>query len=123
MGEFLGECGVGVSEIIGVGEPDKVTAFEVWLFDKTDIRTVTKVLMSEYAFNDEALRTKLAPKGEPVMAALGEPFHLETSGLQVQVEITELEYGEGNLPENSVFDKLTVELVASTKASDEGAAF
>jgi hypothetical protein len=48
MGEFLGECGMGISETIGVGDPDKVTAFEVWLFDKSDIRTVTKVLMSQY---------------------------------------------------------------------------
>jgi hypothetical protein len=119
MGEFLGECGVGVSEILGVGEPDKVTAFEVWLFDKTDIRTVTKVLLSEYAYHDEALRAKLAPKGEPVLAALGEPFLLETTGLQVQVEVTELEYGEGNLPPQSFFEKLTVELVASTKSGEE----
>jgi hypothetical protein len=119
MGEFLGECGVGISEIIGVGEPDKVTAFEVWLFDKTDIRTVTKVLLSEYAFNDEALRAKLAPKGEPVLASLAEPFLLETSSLQVQVELTELEYGEGNLPANSFFDKLTVELVASAQQPGE----
>ncbi|MBE0696673.1 MAG: hypothetical protein IH586_07100, partial [Anaerolineaceae bacterium] len=44
-GEFLGECGVGISETIGVGDPKKVTAFEVWLFDKNDIQTVTKVLM------------------------------------------------------------------------------
>ncbi len=68
MGEFLGECGVGISETLGAGEPAKVTAFEVWLFDKSDIRTVTKVLMSPYAYNDSALRTRLAPKGDPVLA-------------------------------------------------------
>ena len=60
MGEFLGECGVGISEMVGVGDPAKVTAFEVWLFDKSDIRTVTKVLMSEHAYQDEALRARLA---------------------------------------------------------------
>ncbi|MCE1255772.1 MAG: hypothetical protein LWX83_19755, partial [Anaerolineae bacterium] len=49
-GEFLGECGVGVSDTIGVGDPKKVSAFEVWLFDKNDIQTVTKVLMSEHAY-------------------------------------------------------------------------
>ena len=45
-GDFLGEYGVGVSETIGVGEPKKVTALEIWLFDKNDIKTATKVLMS-----------------------------------------------------------------------------
>ena len=37
-GDFLGEYGVGVSEIIGVGDPKKVTALEIWLFDKNDIK-------------------------------------------------------------------------------------
>ena len=53
-GEFLGECGVGISETIGVGDPNKVSAFEVWLFDKNDIQKVTKVLMSAHAFLDLA---------------------------------------------------------------------
>lgn len=34
---FLGECGAGISETIGVGEPQKATAAEVWLFDKDDL--------------------------------------------------------------------------------------
>jgi hypothetical protein len=122
MGEFLGEMGVGISETIGVGDPDKVTAFEVWLFDKSDIRTVTKVLMSEHAFNDEGLRTRLASKGEAVLAQPGSPFALETSGLQVRVNVTDLTYGEGEAPPRSFFTKLTVELMAYTKpgASGEG---
>jgi hypothetical protein len=115
MGEFLGECGVGISETVGVGDPDKVTAFEVWLFDKSDIRTVTKVLMSDYAFNDDALRAKLASKGEAVLAQPGSPFALETSSLQVRVDVTELLYGEGDLASQSFFSKLTIELVATAK--------
>jgi hypothetical protein len=115
MGEFLGECGVGISETIGVGDPDKVTAFEVWLFDKSDIRTVTKVLMSEHAFQDSALRTRLASKGEAVLAEPGSPFMLETSGLQVRVDVSEMIYGESELPPRSFFSKLTVELVAMAR--------
>jgi len=118
MGEFLGECGVGISETIGIGDPDKVTAFEVWLFDKSDIRTVTKVLMSDYALNDDALRAKLASKGEAVLAQPGGPFVLETSGLQIRVDVTELVYGEGDAPPQSFFSKLTVELVAMAKPAE-----
>ena len=109
-GEFMGECGVGISETIGVGTPNKVTAFEVWLFDKNDIRTVTKVLMSDYAFHDEALRTKLAPKGEPVLAQVGQDVVLETKTLRVRARIVEANYGAGNLPPNSFFEGLTVDL-------------
>ncbi len=120
MGEFLGECGVGISETIGATEPDKVTAFEVWLFDKSDIRTVTKVLMSEYAFQDEGMRAKLASKGEAVLAQPNSPFWLQTSGLKVQVNVTELEYGEEDPALGSYFSKLTVELEAMARpaASD-----
>jgi hypothetical protein len=121
MGEFLGECGMGISETIGSGDPDKVTAFEVWLFDKSDIRTVTKVLMSEHCYADESMRNQLASKGDAVLAEVGAPFLLETSGLQVQVEVTELVYGEDEQPANSFFSKLTVELVAMARpaGSDE----
>jgi hypothetical protein len=111
-GEFMGECGVGISETIGVGAPNKVTAFEVWLFDKSDIRTVTKVLMSDYAFHDEALRTKLAPKGEPMLAEVGKDVVLETKTLRVRARVVEAVYGVGNLPPNSFFERLTMDLAA-----------
>jgi hypothetical protein len=96
MGEFLGECGVGISEALGADElSKKVTAFEVWLFDKSDIRTVTKVLMSPYAYNDDALRARLAPKGDPVLAELGKSIVLETTSLRVDARVVDLEYDCG----------------------------
>ncbi len=120
-GEFMGECGVGVSETIGVGSPNKVTAFEVWLFDKSDIRTVTKVLMSDYAFHDEALRTKLAPKGEPLLVKAGEDIVLETKTLRLLAHVVESEYGADNLPVNSFFKNLSIELSTWVQLEDEGA--
>jgi len=119
-GAFLGECGSGISETIGVGDPKKVTATEVWLFDKNDIRTVTKVLMSEHAFNDETLRTRLAPKGEAVLATEGGVTVLETQTLRVQARIVDLQYGAGPLPRNSYFERLTVELAAWPKEDQAG---
>lgn len=114
-GAFLGECGVGISEAIGVGEPKKPTAFEVWLFDKNDIRTVTKVLMSEHAHRDEALRSRLAAKGEPVLARAGETMRLETASLRVTARVVDMGYGGGALPPNSFFERLTIELAAWAK--------
>jgi hypothetical protein len=81
---------------------------------------VTKVLMSEHAYYDEALRTKLAPKGEAVLAQPDAPINLETSGLQVTVNVTEMEYGEGDLPPNSFFATLVVELTAMAKEGGSG---
>jgi hypothetical protein len=119
-GEFMGECGVGISEVIGSGDSDKVTALETWLFDKNDIRTVTKVLMSKYAFNDEALRTKLAPKGEPVLVEEGKDVILETKMLRLRAHIVEVDYGDGDMPAKSTFNSLTVELAAWVKPEVEG---
>ncbi len=109
-GEFLGECGVGISETIGVGDPKKVTAFEVWLFDKNDIQTVTKVLMSAHAFMDETIRQRLAAKGEPVQSTPGCQVVLETATLQLVARVVDMAYGEGALPEESFFDKMIIEL-------------
>jgi len=109
-GEFLGECGVGISETIGVGAPKKVTAFEVWLFDKNDIQTVTKVLMSAHAFNDPAIRQKLEAKGEPFQANSGGQTVLETATLRLVARVVDMAYGQGALPDNSYFDSLVLEL-------------
>lgn len=118
-GEFLGECGVGISETIGVGTPKKVTAFELWLFDKSDIQTVTKVLMSAHAYNDPALRQRLEAKGEPILAQAGKQIVLETKALQLVAIITDMEYAAGDaLPPKSHFDRLTVELAIWPKVAE-----
>ena len=112
-GEFLGECGVAISEVIGSGT-EKPVAFDIWLFDKSDIRTVTTVVVSRYAYEDDALRAKLGAKGDVVLAEEGQAVSLETATLQVRAEIIDLDYGsEGDLPEESFFSKFTVELSPS----------
>ena len=109
-GEFLGEYGVGVSETIGVGEPKKVAALEIWLFDKNDIKTATKVLMSEHAYNDPNIRARLEPKGELVVVKPQEQVLLETATLQLLATVGDMEYGSGAMPQRSHFERITLEL-------------
>lgn len=109
-GEFLGECGVGISETVGVGEPKRVTAFEIWLFDKNDIQTVTKVIMSEHAHDDDKLRLRLESKGALVLAEPGKQILLETATLQLEARIIDMDYGVGAAPDMSFFERLTLEL-------------
>lgn len=116
-GDFLGEYGVGVSETIGIGEPKKVTALEIWLFDKNDIKTATKVLMSAHAFDDSATRERLEAKGELIHAEPQRQIMLETETLQLLATIAELQYGESSLPENSYFERMTLELAVWRKAT------
>jgi hypothetical protein len=118
--EFLGECGVGIAESIGTDLPKNVTALEIWLFDKSDIRTITKVVMSDHAFFDDALKAKLAPKGEPVLARETETIVLETASLIINAEITEMEYGtDSALPSKSSIDRITISLSVWSKEGGE----
>ena len=109
-GEFLGEYGVGVSETIGVGEPKKVAALEIWLFDKNDIKTATKVIMTEHAYNDPNIRARLEPKGELVVVKPQEQVLLETATLQLLATVVDMEYGTGAMPARSHFERITLEL-------------
>ncbi len=115
-GEFLGEYGVGVSETIGIGEPKKVTALEVWLFDKNDIKTATKVLMSAHAFADAAIRGRLEAKGELIQIDPQKQVVLETETLQLLATVVDLQYGNSAMPDKSHFERVTLELAIWRKA-------
>lgn len=117
-GDFLGECGVGIGDVVGVGEPKKVSACEIWLFDKNDIQTVTKVLMSEYAFNDQEAVSRLSAKGEPVLAESGKTVLLQTASLEVEARVVDIVYGQGALPGKSFFERVTMELTAYARGPE-----
>jgi len=114
-GEFYGACGMGFSEVLGEGSPDKIAAFEIWIFDKTDmdnVQTVTKVLMSEFAYKSEVLREKMKDRGEAILAEAGQTIIIDAVGLQLQAEISDFRYGtDPTLPPNSYFESLTAQLV------------
>jgi hypothetical protein len=114
--ELIGECGVGIAETAS-NDPKKVWAFEVWLLDKKNDQTITKVLMSEFVFNNPAIRQRLASKGEPVLIEPGQHVLLETADLQLEVRVEDMKYGQSDpLPKNSFFEKLTLGLSAWPKS-------
>jgi hypothetical protein len=108
-GDFLGESGMGIMETIPGTNPKQVTAFDVGLFDKTDITTLSRVVMSEQAYNDPAMRAKIEanPQAEAILAEPGKKFTLETSAMRVEAKIDEMEYGPGS---NAYFNKLKLSL-------------
>ncbi len=116
-GKYLGEFGVGICEKIGVGEPKKVTALEIWLFEENDIKTATKVLMSDHAFNNSEIRDRLEAKGELVLLQPREQILLETANLQLLATVVDLEYGMGSMPQNSYFQRVTLEFAVWPRAA------
>ena len=78
--------------------------------------TVTQIVMSDFAFKDQTLRTKLQTKGEAVLAEKGKTLHLETQSLQIDAHIVDLIYATNpSFPPNSHFQKLVVEIVPTLK--------
>jgi hypothetical protein len=114
-GEFLGECGVGISDTLGSGEPKNVTAFEVWLFDKNDVQTVTKVLMTEYAMNNPGILQRLEVKGEPVQIRPDTIIELETATLKLEARILDVTYGHGGQDDRSFIQQMQVELTITSR--------
>lgn len=114
-GSFLGECGVSVSEWVGGTETGKnVTAFEIWLFDKHDPHTVTKVLMSDHAYHDNGFRAKLATRGDAVLVKYDETIRLETATLIVDTDVIESVYADIE-PHNGAFERFSARLIARVK--------
>ena len=115
---FLGECGAAIAETIGEGDPAKVTAVEVWLFDKEDfVRTMTGVFATEHAYNDPAIRSKLETKGDITLMRPGAEILLETNTLRMKATVVDMAYGEGPLPPNSFLENSTIEVAVWKKAS------
>ena len=114
-GAFLGECGVSFSDIVGTGEPKKISAFEIWLFDKNDVQTVTSVLMCQHAFDDLFMRENLEKKGDSVLAEVERRFTMETASLVLEGHVVDLSYGELLQTPQSYFQRLTLELAVYEK--------
>lgn len=114
-GEFLGDCGFGISEFIGVGAPKKATAFEVWMFDKNDIQTITKVLMSPFAYKDPGYRARLEAKGELVEIQPHKQIKLETATLFMIATVADVAFGQGMTQDPSHVEQITLDLAVWQK--------
>lgn len=108
-GSYWGECGMTASEAVH-GDGDRIAALEVWLFDKTDIRTVTKVLMSDYAYGNPALREKLSSHGDAVLLAPDKGFVLDAQTLRLMGKVVEMGYDNSQAPASSTISRLRVQL-------------
>jgi len=109
-GQFIGECGVGISKVVGDSKPKKVTALEVWIFDKNDPNTVTKVLLSEYCYGDAELRAELAKKGEAVLMLPDQDVELVTNTLRLRAHVVEMDYGNDAQYPRSFFNQVALKL-------------
>lgn len=90
-GSFLGQCGATLSESLN-GDP---VAIEVWLFDMGTSENPVKVFMTEQAYNDASLRSRiegdLDDPSDIVVANVGSKVTLDTPKLRLQGEMKAVE--------------------------------
>jgi hypothetical protein len=108
MGELIGECGASVVERIGHDTPAKVAALAVWLFDKSDFQSTTKVLMSEYAFSDPLVKDKLKNRGDALPARNGR-FDIVTSTMRAEIEVSQLDFAPVGNQVQGYFEKVNLQ--------------
>ncbi|PKO22153.1 MAG: hypothetical protein CVU38_10840 [Chloroflexi bacterium HGW-Chloroflexi-1] len=112
-GVYLGQCGLELNDPIGRGH-DQAAALQVWLWDTRDPDTQVKVLMSEGAYRDTALRDQLAGEHPAVPIRIGAEFELESYNLLLRGRVEKLEYAEQE-PVGGVFAELAVRMVVYQK--------
>ena len=113
-GAFLGDCGIGVADVLPAIGPQHVDALEVWLFDKGDVSSVSKILASEHAYENPALNNRLSAKGELLLAEPGALIVLETRALRITAQVSAVEYDLSVDPNKSYFRRLAIEIVAES---------
>jgi hypothetical protein len=97
-GELIGELGATASERVGLEMPYKFAVLLVWVFDKLDFQSTTKVLMTDYAYNDSAIKDRLKVRGDLILARNG-TFEIVTQSMRVEVVVEGIDYAPiGNEP-------------------------
>ncbi|MDM8529418.1 hypothetical protein QUF58_14585 [Anaerolineales bacterium HSG24] len=107
-GDFLGEAGIGMNNVVEGSDSGQVKDFDVWVFDKTDINTYSRIVMSEVAYNDEELRNRveLNPLAKAVWAKQGDTTTIESKTMRIEVKMEEVEFDESKLFFNNL--KVTI---------------
>jgi hypothetical protein len=115
MGELIGECGVTGLERIGLDSPHKWVALSIWVFDKNDFQSTTKVLMTDYAYNDAVMTDKVKNRGASLLARNG-AFDIVTSTMRVDVEVSALDFGAIGSEPSGFFENLQLRFKVYRKA-------
>jgi len=105
-GTYLGQCGLALHNPIGRNH-DQAAALEAWLWDGKDPDTQVKVLMSEGAYRDTALREQLRGDHEAIAIRPGTEFELETHRLLLRGRVERAEYADLE-PAYTIFSEVVV---------------
>jgi len=92
---FLGDCGVTIAERLSVASPSPVVALLIWVFDREDLNSANKLLLSPLAFyGNRVVRDKLANQyGQHALVEAKEgTFEIKTSALRTEIDVRNLRF-------------------------------
>jgi hypothetical protein len=112
-GAYIGQCGLELVDPVGKTK-DQAAALQVWLWDTNDPDTKVKVLMSEGAYRDTALRDQLAADHEVMPVGQGSEFDLRSYNLLLKGIVDKVEYAEQE-PMGSIFSEMQTRLAVYLK--------
>ena len=98
---YMGQCGLQLNEPVG-RDRDQAVALQAWLWDSSDPDTRTKVLMSEGAYRDTALRSQQAGQHEAIQVRAGTEFELESHDLLLRGRVEKADFTDQE-PNRGVF--------------------
>ncbi len=105
---YMGQCGLQLIEPYG-RERDQAVALQVWLWDSSDPDTQTKVLMSEGAYRDTALRSQYSGEHDAMAVRPGTEFELSSHDLLLRGRVEKVSYADME-PVRGVFADLHVKM-------------
>ncbi len=112
-GAYIGQCGLELVDPVGKTH-DQAAALQVWLWDTNDPDTKVKVLMSEGAFRDTAMRDQLADDHEVLPVRKGAEFELRSYNLLLKGVVDKVEYAEQE-PVGGIFSELRARMAVYVK--------
>ncbi len=110
LGDFLGECGIGIVHTVDSEVPKKVDALDIWLFDKNEINTKSMVIMSPKAYEDGTVFNQMRSRGEPLLAEIGREITIKTTHLVMIVRIVDMICDEMDPSDCSFFQRISMEV-------------
>jgi hypothetical protein len=111
---LIGQCGLQLNEPVGRNR-DQAVALQAWLWDSSDPDTRVKVLMSEGAYRDTALRAQQVNEHEAFAVRAGIEFELESHDLLMKGRVEKVDYADQE-PGRSVFAQLQVRMQVFRKS-------
>ena len=111
---YMGQCGLQLNEPVGRNR-DQAVALQAWLWDSSDPDTRTKVLMSEGAYRDTAMRSQQTGEHEAIQVRPGTEFELESHDLLLRARVEKVDYTDQE-PNRGVFAELQVRMQVYRKA-------